>query len=344
MKQDECNYFRVIQGFHTQALRLQMGLNRQNAMLYDVLIALQRRKDAANSIANETIKLKKTLAANRDVLISSTAATSEETAQKNFLLETAVLVVDFKKSGGQIMLFKDQWITTPMGDGMILSIQPNADKVVIQLPFGKLYANLKRVVCWGRNGASPQVLELSGDVVLCHKWNALQETFSMKPEVARGIRELVGQGDDEAVTDKDDDNSNDDFSPTDNVIEDQNSNGGMSNGVLSNGHAERDRCDGQSDIPTSLLSSVLNGADNASSLFSMPSFPLKGYARSSASAVPVIGGGPLSRQSLRIVCSNNASSETALNQHREASSTLPLVFASPGAYIHACSHLCTLFH
>jgi hypothetical protein len=313
-----------------------MGLNRQNAMFYDVLIALQRRKDAAKAVADETLLLKKLVGSpvrdGQPALVADCNGTSScsSTVSNTPCVETAVLRVDLKKNGGQVVLFKGQWIRTPMGDALILSILPKEEKIVLQLSFGKMYANLRRAVCWGRVDSNVQLLELSSDEVLRQRWTALQSSFSMTAEVSRGIKSLVGQSDDEAVTDKDDDNSNDDSSPTDNTGEDQTSSSVDLSSAQTNG-VSVDRQDGVQES-----GSTINGtsapppiADSSSS--SISSFPLKGYSRfATATAASSTSSATLSRQALRLVCTSNSASDSILSQQRDTAKMLPTIFAPPG--------------
>ena len=305
-----------------------MGLNRQNAMFYDVLTALQRRRDAAKSLAEEVLLLKKSTGVNgRDGLsahvageVCNDATTAESTVPP---YETALLRADLSKSGAQVVLFKGQWIRTPMGDGKIISIQPKDEKVILQLSFGKLYANLRRCVCWGKVSSSVQHIELASDEVLRQRWLALQSSFLMSAEVSRGIRSIVGQSDDEAVTDKDDDNSNDDSSPTDTTAEDQSSSSGGNTVSLSAQNIDR-----LAEHDSAAIAS-LNHADGGPSVIS--TFPLKGVIHPSANAgiSSSSGGRTLSRQALRTVCTSFAA-EPILSHQRDASLTLPLVFAPTG--------------
>ena len=57
------------------------------------------------------------------------------------LYDTVVSLFTFFRQG--------EHLRTPMGEGIIISIRPLQETVVIQLPFGKLYANIRRAVCWG---------------------------------------------------------------------------------------------------------------------------------------------------------------------------------------------------
>ena len=305
-----------------------MGLNRQNAMFYDVLTALQRRKEAEKSIANDTRLLKKS---NGGGPIGNDAEVGVECGidgpGSDCLApgETAVLRVDLKKCGGQVVLFKGQWIRTPMGNGKIISIQPKEEKIVLQLSFGKMYANLRRAVCWGKVSNNVQLLELSSDDVLLQRWTALQSSYSMSAEVTRGIHELVGQSDDEAVTDKDDDNSNDDTSPIDAIAEDASN----SNGHQSNERQEALAVEGA----TAASSSPVPPGTEGSSTSTSCSFPLKGYLRSSSATAASVTGvltATLSRPALKLLCSNSSSN---VSHDLELCRTLPIVFSPPGECI-----------
>lgn len=305
-------------------------------MFYDVLIALQRRKDAAKTVADETLVIKRLVGSTvRDgqpaAVGGESNSTSSSTRCDTAGVETAVLRVDLKKNGGQVVLFRDQWIRTPMGDAMVLSILPKEEKIVLQLPFGKMYANLRRAVCWGKVDSSVHLLELSSDEVLRQRWTALQSSFSMSAEVSRGIKSLVGQSDDEAVTDKDDDNSNDDSSPTDNTAEDQTSSNSVEpNGAQTSGVAT-DRQDGAQETVPSIGGTTSLPPPTADSSSSISSFPLKGYSRfATAAPASSTSTATLSRQALRLVCTSNSASESILSQQRDTARVLPTIFAPPG--------------
>jgi hypothetical protein len=313
-----------------------MCLNRQNAMFYDVLVALQRRKDAAKAVADETLLLKKLVGSPvRDgqpaPVGECNGTTSCPSTVSNIpCVETAVLRVDLKKNGGQVVLFKDQWIRSPMGDAMVLSILPKEEKIVLQLSFGKMYANLRRAVCWGRVDSNVHLLELSSDEVLRHRWTALQSSFTMTAEVSRGIKSLVGQSDDEAVTDKDDDNSNDDSSPTDNTAEDQTSSSVDLSSAQTNS-VTADRPDGGQENGSGINGTSVPPPIGDSGSPSICSFPLKGYSRfATATAASSASSATLSRQALRLVCASNSASESILSQQRDTARMLPTIFAPPG--------------
>ena len=218
-KRDQGNYVRVMQGFHAQALRLQMVLNRQNAMYYDVLNTLQCRKENAASIASDTINLKARLdAANAPAPASRRRGHAPPpTRNDNTLVnEASVVRIQLLKSGREVVLYKGECLRTPMGEGRIISIQPTEERLVIQLPFGKLYAHLSRAVSWCMvPNSDVQLLDLSADDVIRQRWIALQSSLSLPTDVARSIRSIVSMpNDDEAATDKDDDLSNNDDGPT----------------------------------------------------------------------------------------------------------------------------------
>lgn len=201
-----------MQGLHTQALRLQMGLNRQHAMFYDILIALQRRKEACNSVETDTLQLKNTLKAKAKPKGSKAKINHAKVDKEDFNIETTILRVNLLKSGGQVLLYKGQWIRTPFGDGQILELHPLEEKIHIRLSFGVMYANLSRVVRWDKCGDdNGQLLALASDETLRQRWFTLQQKggFSLPPDVSRGVKELIGEENEDANTDKDDD-SNDD--------------------------------------------------------------------------------------------------------------------------------------
>ena len=206
-----------MQGFHAQALRLQMVLNRQNAMYYDVLNTLQRRKENAATIVSDTISLKARLdAANAPAPASRRRGHAPPPTRNDTIVnEVSVLRMQLLTSGREVVLYKGEYIRTPMGEGQIISIQPTEERLVIQLPFGKMYAHLSRAACWCMvPNSDVQLLDLNSDDVIRQRWIALQSSFTLPADVARSIRSIVSMpNDDEAATDKDDDLSNNDEGP-----------------------------------------------------------------------------------------------------------------------------------
>lgn len=192
-KQHE-SFFRLMQGLHIRYLRLYSTHSRHLAIILDILTSLQRRRESTALIEQETSKLKSSLAASS----SSGSSRSRSNAQKNAAAavaaatldgSTAVLRVLQNKSGKEVMLFKGQWIHTPMGEGRIESIYPALSRVVVQLSFGKMYACLRRVVCWGPSRG--EGLDTTSDAAINARWNDLSNALSLPPAVERNIRRLV---------------------------------------------------------------------------------------------------------------------------------------------------------
>lgn len=225
-----------MQGFNTQALRLQMGLSRQNSMLYDVYNALRRRREATQSMKLEVTNLKykghgqakveylRDYVDPKGIKSAAPSVTFSSVFSTHLLNETAAIRITLQKKGTEVLLFKGQWIRTPMGDGQILSIQPGEGKITLQLSFGKLYANISRAVCWGQIGSSPHTPhDLTSDSSLRQRWVALHSSGSLciSQEASRGIQELVGMGSEDSLTDNDDDSANDESFPS-NTADDDN--------------------------------------------------------------------------------------------------------------------------
>jgi hypothetical protein len=227
-KREQENYFRILQGVFARALRLHMLYTRQNTMLFDVYTALKRRKEAVDTITADVSDLKRKIESSsnlKEVKVEEnessmqvTATPEEESASAAEAAagaegalrsnETSVLKVKLSKSGKEVTLYRGQHILTPMGDGKITAIRPGQCTLVIQLPFGIMYANIRRAVCWGTKG---DTLDLASDETLRQKWKVSKNSLVMAADVARSIRSLVGSlSDDEATTDKDDDLSADD--------------------------------------------------------------------------------------------------------------------------------------
>ena len=145
-KREQENYFRVIQGYTIRSIKLHGLYNFQNIVLTDVIDTLQNRRSVIGALETETTRLKALLASEKK--LSAKADSSHPRHQQTRETETSVLKVYLEKARKEVTLFKGQQIATPMGIGIIEAIIPQDEKLVVRLPFGLLYANLRRAVCW----------------------------------------------------------------------------------------------------------------------------------------------------------------------------------------------------
>jgi hypothetical protein len=198
-----------MQAIYTKYLRQNIAYSRQNMMIFDIMETMQRRRQAAEILDAESKKLKASLQ-------GKGAKASSATKQQQLLEgETAVLRVHMQKANKEVVLYKGQWLNTPMGLGQVICIQPADHRVVIMLPFGKMYAYLERVVCWG--GASDQ-LDATSDQALCASWTAAK-FMNMPMDKRIGIRKLLGRVEEsDDFTDQDDDTSSDPIQSNESTI------------------------------------------------------------------------------------------------------------------------------
>lgn len=168
-------------------------------MVYDLMETMQRRRNAAEVMENECKKLK----------ACSQVKSARSTSMKQLGYaegETAMLRVFMKKANKEVVLYKGEWIKTPMGLGQITCIQPMDHRVTIQLPFGKMYSCLERVVCWG--GLQDR-LDATSDKALTSSWIS-NRNVNIPIEKRTRIRKLLGHTEDvDDFTDQDDDSSSD---------------------------------------------------------------------------------------------------------------------------------------
>ena len=327
LKRDQSNYVRTIQGYHSQALRLQMGLKRQNAMFYDVFTSLQRGKKASESMKSYTDSLRLTLAST-----SIDGATSDK---RTTPIETAVLKIRLSKTDREAVLYKGQCIATPMGNAQITSIRPSEEKIVLQLPYGQLYSSIRQVVIWGGSRTLLQTDELLYNGSLRNRWQTLHRTggLFLPSDVTMGIKALVGQGEDESATDGDSDSANEEMSQKEsiNCHNETDCNGSTAikceESVASQDDALRSvECitdeSGASltTVPTSTSSSSSLSGIKLEGPESVYSFPLKVQESSTSNT--------LSRNALKTLFSSNCHSLAA--QDSCSSGPFPLIFAPPG--------------
>jgi hypothetical protein len=342
-KKDQCNYIKTMQGLHSQALRLQMSLKRQNAMFYDVYRALQKRRKASESVIDNVNNLQNCLvAASEETGVSSAARVSGSESESvgkeispNETETTALRICE-------MVLFKGQRMRTSMGDAQILSIHPQELRVVLQLSFGTLYSSLRQVVTWVRS--RKQLIkqdDIYSDDCLRQRWTALHSSGGLLiPQgVCEGISELVGQGEDEPDTDGDEDSANDEAFVLEKGAETVSDTSQKSEDLLNGASAE----DSSRDIEASAESSscsvpavvaALNGEldrerDRVTSGYSH-SFPLKCYPSAAGSSS---GACTLSRHSLKsLLCpgTGTGAGTACPPDADDAFQPFPLVFAPPG--------------
>ena len=325
LKRDQSNYVRAIQGYHSQALRLQMSLKRQNAMFYDVYTSLQRTRKASESMKSYTDSMR--------IILASTSiddAIPEKT--RTTPIETAVLKIRLSKTDSETVLYKGLCIATPMGNAQIVSIRPSEEKVVLKLSYGELYATIRQVVIWGGSRNLLQTDDLLCGGSLRNRWQTLHKTggLFLPSDVTMGIKALIGQGEDESVTDGDDDSANDEtcqkesvnchheiYSNSGTVVKCEESNASQENPVRSV------ECitDESAASTTAASTSSSSGINKLEDPESVHSFPLKVQESSTSSTT-------LSRHALKNMLSSN--NYSLASQDSCSSGPLPLIFAPPG--------------
>jgi hypothetical protein len=178
-KKEQENYFHILQGLFIRALKCNDVTCKQNVMICDVIDALNSRNQSIQEIETQTQHLKSH--------ISSTSSKIKK-SNKSSSIETCVLKINLEKSKKEVYLYKSQYLITPMGKGQIQSIFPSDDKVVIKLPFGLMYANLRRVVCWCKKDGN---LDLYSQQSLVDNWNLLEDNMIISRDQYENIKSLI---------------------------------------------------------------------------------------------------------------------------------------------------------
>jgi hypothetical protein len=365
VKKEQSNFVKTMQGFNSQALRLQMSLKRQNMMLFDVYTVLQRRQKASDSILAEATNLQATV--QNHLGLESSASSSRPVSKSNVIdaehAETATLRIALSRSREEVVLYKGQCVRTPMGEASVLSIMPGVEKVVLQLSFGRMYVTVRQMVVWGRDKRLNQIDELLAVDSLRHRWTALHSTGGLfvPSDIRNAIQDLAGQGEDEPATDGDEDSANDDTNTID-AIDDINSILDLKrSNTLTEGCSEQSALPMQveqasSSSSASASASACNGASSAgipSSTARCPAanpswgdctFPLKGgpseATSTSTSTSSASAAGPLSRQALKNILSLQGIEDC---QDLTASSALPYILIPPGTTTNSLL-LCVSFY
>lgn len=202
IKEEQENYLHILQVLYMRALKLHKSYCFQNSMMYDILAALKRRNQLAISIENDTQKLKSML---QPAKRGPVAKSKDKDLAGLVEGETSVLRVELKKSGKTVLLYKNMWITTPMGEGQVVTILPLQQKIIIKLPFGMMYSHIARVVSWGQKG---DFLDNISDRALFEEWDRIKNNINITWKRLQQIRSIVDPMEEiEQATDGDDDNS-----------------------------------------------------------------------------------------------------------------------------------------
>lgn len=208
MKHEEESYLQLLQGLLCNRTKLQKAYTENNLFLIDLLDALKRKQQGAICLEAEVKALRSHLVGHqvaagaqqsstksRDRSATAAASTSLAAAQTPTDGTTAVLRVSLKQSGRVVLLFKGQWVRTPMGDGQILCLRPESRSAEIQLPFGKMYAAISRLVCWQPQpavGKSTSSVDVTDDVAIGSKWKEHGQRLVMPTSKRTYIRRLLG--------------------------------------------------------------------------------------------------------------------------------------------------------
>lgn len=179
-KKEEENYLLILQAVYAKQIKLQAIQSNRNCMLFDMQEALERKQQAIKTLDSDIQTLKTNLSSKLLKPLGQSSLPQDE---------SSILRVHLNKSNKDVVLFKGQCLNTPMGLGSIVSINPKALTVVIQLSFGKMYSSVSRVVSW-RGGAN-EPLDASSEEVLARTWKTNQ---SINVPIAKKveIRKLLG--------------------------------------------------------------------------------------------------------------------------------------------------------
>ena len=366
---------KTMQGFNSQALRLQMSLKRQNMMLFDVYTVLQRRQEAADSVLAEATNLQAKF--ERRLGLESDSSTTCSGSTLNAIdveqTETATLRITLPRSREVIVLYKGQCVRTPMGEASVLSIIPAVEKVVLRLSFGKMYVTVRQMIVWGREKRLNQLDELLTVDSLRQRWTSLHSTggLNVPSDIRNAIQDLAGQGDDEPATDGDEDSANDESAALD-AIEESNSTLDLKRDC----NLAEECCEQSTKpahVPLEHASSACNGGSIAASLsnvrcateggnhWSDCSFPLKGSLSDATSSTSTStscsssslgaslsssAAAPLSRQALKNILSLQGMEDC---DDDTASSALPYIITPPGNMVIGLLHcficfVCLTYH
>jgi hypothetical protein len=160
---------------------------------------LYQQREAEQKLASECAKLKLTGGASR-------AARANGKTDQEDPNSTPLLKVHLQKSNLDVVLQVGQSIPTPMGSGVISKILPSEQKLVIQLPFGLLYAYLPRAVSWC--STSVDSVDSANTLVREHSVHGIQQRYQENlherltlpaQEVAR-IQSLIAQSQQSLLT------------------------------------------------------------------------------------------------------------------------------------------------
>ena len=154
-------------------------------MIYDVLLALQYRRNAISILHQEIDRLKLIKQSKPD----KNANNLSHNTKGHFILR-----ITLQPSEREIVFFVGQSIQTPMGIGEILSITYNEtyrnsnqdypNNVQIKLSYGIMYSNIMTILSWGQ-------IDVSSDEYMCNKWSNFDRSLSIPENIKMKIKNLV---------------------------------------------------------------------------------------------------------------------------------------------------------
>lgn len=193
-KRGQQNLIRVLQATAARKLAVVTAYHRQNAMMADVVKCFRWRMVAAE-------KLKES--------ISATRRQFENVRKRGAVPEDSVHVLDVHLYDGlhpgkpdldTLTLYVGMVLETPYGEGVIETIRPRAEQVVLKLPYGTMHASIRNAVQWGP-------FDLASDTTLLTRWDVLEQKLRMSPSYEHLIHTLLSKTstEEDLLTDKDED-------------------------------------------------------------------------------------------------------------------------------------------
>ena len=185
------NLLSMMQALSARNMNIRGACSYQIVMLHDILKSLKRKNESIHILESKIASVRNTDSSNEKSQSMHMAASRHFFGSD----ETPVLSVTLRDSGKRVVIYQGETIVTPMGEAVIVSIHPSAERVILRLTFGLLYANLRRLVTWGKSNAnastSTATLDATSDETLKLRWNQLDGMMKIPARIWNSISDIL---------------------------------------------------------------------------------------------------------------------------------------------------------
>lgn len=214
------NYYRVIQGIAARKQQVHALYNRRNAVLYDLLETMKRKRQA-NAMFQAAIKAHSSTSRQNATKRNSNSNSLVPTPSllSPGAMETSIIRIDLKGRDvcgkripvnvDQIVLYKGQYIPTAYGEACIMHLVPDEKRIIAKLGYGLIYLSIPTYLTYALDAMvrtehnfsplfsrppasdTPTVFDNNATESLLNRWHALEKSLHLTPEYEGRILDVL---------------------------------------------------------------------------------------------------------------------------------------------------------